>query len=575
MSKDNMTLTISAKDLASATFQRVKASGIAMGVAIGNLASKAVVGMVNGLRGWVNEALEAEKANVMLDAALRGSGQYTADLSKKYRDLANAIQDETGASDESVKSNIALLVSMGVLPQKMDAAARGIQALSALNIEGSMAARAISRALNGDIAAFDRLSPEVRNATTITEKYAAANKLLEAGYAQQKANLQTVGGAWQALKGRIGDAREEIIGAIFEGLKLGKTFDSMQSSVGAFLKSESFKNFTDRLRDGAAFAKDIMGALTTPGGFTETLGNIGNLILAAMKDGADYLKNQMKEKTGVGKAAGTFKLIGAGAKAWLMNAGDQQHVVERVVDAMGMAQAEIDNGSGGGGNLVAMIAKMKADFEKRKAGTEATPNVAIFGGEAPGKEGEKARHNQALLNAGEEIALKEQDRKLGIEAKITSAKEHQLGVEKEISRLAEEEQQDRTIAQNARRAAANIAKVGVADWIANARQANDNLKDENKRNRKENRRLDELRRRQAAGIKLSDKDIADLAAADRQKNQAATLAQAAAKAAKEAEDLKQKQEKYQEDTRKLQDRIALATESLVKKIDTVLVDGGQ
>jgi len=290
MSKDNITLTLSAKDLASGVVGRVRASTIALGTAVGMLAAKMVTGAINGLRGWVNEALEAEAANVKLDASLRGLGQYTPQLARQYRDLADAIQDETGSSDESVKANIAMLATMGVLPGQMAEAARAVQAFSAMGLEGAMAARGIAMAIQGDIEGLKRMIPGVRSATNATEAYAAANQFLAAAYEQQKSQLLTVGGAWAALKGRLGDAREEIIGAVFEGTKLGGTLNDMQAAVGRFLKSDSFKGFTDALRDGAAYAKDILKALTSGnGGFGETAVAIGDVILEAMKDGGHYV----------------------------------------------------------------------------------------------------------------------------------------------------------------------------------------------------------------------------------------------------------------------------------------------
>ena len=213
--KHNVGVTISAKDLASGVIQKVSARTVALGVAVGNLASKLISGAVNGVRRWIDEALLAERANVMLDAALRGTGQYTDAVARKMKDLAGAIQDETGAVDEAVKGNIAMLATMGVSVDKMGEAARAVQALSALNFEGSQAAKAVALAMNGNMLGFQRMIPALRNATTETEKVEAVNKVLAAGYAQQKANLNTVGGAWKALKGRIGDAREDIVGAIF------------------------------------------------------------------------------------------------------------------------------------------------------------------------------------------------------------------------------------------------------------------------------------------------------------------------------------------------------------------------
>jgi len=93
MATDSIKIHIGAKDTASAIIQGVQARTVALGVAVGNLASKMAVGMVNAFRSMISAALESEKANVNLDAALRGLGQYTPELSKQYRDLASAIKD--------------------------------------------------------------------------------------------------------------------------------------------------------------------------------------------------------------------------------------------------------------------------------------------------------------------------------------------------------------------------------------------------------------------------------------------------------------------------------------------------
>ena len=291
--KHNVGVTISAKDLASGVIQKVSARTVALGVAVGNLASKLISGAVNGVRRWIDEALLCERANVMLDAALRGTGQYTDEVSRKMKDLAGAIQDETGAVDEAVKANIAMLTTMGVTTDKMGEAARAVQALSALNFEGSQAAKAVALAMEGNMLGFQRMIPALRNAKTETEKVQAINKLIAAGYEQQKANLKTVGGSWEALKGRIGDAREAIIGAVFDGLKLGQTFDSMQAAVGRFLQSDTFKDFTERLKSGADYVTQIVKAMSVNGGTKEVLANMANVILAAFKRGGEIVAEKI------------------------------------------------------------------------------------------------------------------------------------------------------------------------------------------------------------------------------------------------------------------------------------------
>ena len=77
-------------------------------------------------------------------------------------------------------------------------------------------------------------------------------RTIAAGYAQQEAKLQTVGGAWEALKGRLGDAQEAFTNAIFEGLgNSPDTFGDMQTAVGNFLQSDQWNNFLEKLESSA------------------------------------------------------------------------------------------------------------------------------------------------------------------------------------------------------------------------------------------------------------------------------------------------------------------------------------
>ncbi len=561
MATNKLMIEIGAKDMASKVFKNLSASTVAFGVALGNLASKAITAGINGLRRWVDEALEAEKANVMLDASLRGIGQYTPQLAKQYRDLANAIQDETGASDEAGKANIALLASLGVMPENMAAAARGVQALNSLNVEGSMAAKAMARALDGDMSGFDRLSAAVRSATTDQEKAVEIGKFLQAGYEQQKASLQTVGGAWQALKGRIGDAREDMLGAIFEGLQLGKTFDGMQSSLGAFLKSDTFKNFTARLRDGAAYAVSIGKALSAKGGASEVFGELGNVILAALQDGADYLAKKISGALG-GNALSTAAL---GAKGFLKGlfAGDVQ-------GTMGSALGDsIANSFGSGENrLDAAIAKLKSAITKNATVVEESASVA-----------------EDVLNIEDEIAMVDiltlaaKKKKVELENEAVIEKMVQNDLQANITRADEEIERAKRLeaeasqnaARNANAAKAN-ARQGIGEWIANSAKANADLKAFDKSEAKQRRYLARLEEKQGRGVVLSERDQAALDAANRRKGQLGALLGADDAWKKEATDFQKQQGKWEDEKIRLQKLMESHLDSMSKDLKETLKD---
>jgi len=569
MANDKITLEIGAKDLASGVFGRVTKASMAFGVAMGNLASKAITAGINGLRRWINEALEAEKANVMLDAALRGTGQYTPVLAAQFRDLANAIQDETGASDESAKANIALLTTLGVAPDKMSTAARGMQALTALNIEGSMAARALARALEGDFAGFDRLSPAVRLATTDQEKALAISNLLKAGYEQQRATLQTVGGAWAALKGRLGDAREDLIGAVFEGLNLGKTFDSMQAKVGAFLKSESFKGITDRLRESAAFAKDIFSALTTKGTASESFSLIGDLIVAAFYDGSKIVGNAILNgfKLGVKE----IKEWAFGKQKEKLPQGDVNGEVvgfdfaahqraralqDTIPDTPQKEQTEVQK----------VLAKM-ADLRKRHL--EALQKQVDYVEDGAADEAERLQNEQIqndLLTALKEKQVQAACNALVMARQKAAAQARVLAAEQELAAAVEKERAAAQAAEEATAKRKEIQGMSVRDWI-NKQQAGRTAEDEAAKERvADAKRASALRRKRKAGTKLSKRDAEWLNDFEGKPKAEAAAKKAEQDAIQKANQAAIKAEEARQRVEDLQKRTAIAVEAMQKDL---------
>ena len=529
--KHNVGVIVSAKDLASGVIKKVSARTVALGVAVGNLASKLISGAVNGVRRWIDEALEAERANVMLDAALRGTGQYTDEVARKMKDLAGAIQDETGASDEAVKANIALLTTMGVTTDKMGEAARAVQALSALNFEGSQAAKAVALAMEGNMSGFQRMIPALRNAKTEAEKVAAVNKVLAAGYEQQKANLNTVGGAWEALKGRIGDAREDIVGAIFEGFALGKTFNSMQAAVGRFLKSDTFNDFKDRLKSGAAYVKQIIEAMGTDGGTKEVLAAMGNVILAALKDGGEYvaskINNALTGKPRVVKEyvkraheipsdlwGGIVKTFGARMMGASLNdtgrkfgehlAGAKQRWAEPI---------EIDTGGNRtGGNLSAALAKLNDVTQRRSKIAKEYEQLH----DRAEDENELARKSLELednrLEASERAFLSEKaaaerdKRKAEAEEELVRLKEEIKSAEDAIKAAADRERSAREEIATAEENRAKMLKQSISDWIAAQQEEEKGQEAIAKQNAKDRKRAGRLRANQDRGVRLSERD---------------------------------------------------------------------
>ena len=561
--KHNVGVTISAKDLASGVIQKVSARTVALGVAVGNLASKLIAGAVNGVRRWIDEALLAERANVMLDAALRGTGQYTDAVARKMKDLAGAIQDETGASDEAVKGNIAMLTTMGVTTDKMGEAARAVQALSALNFEGSQAAKAVALAMEGNMSGFQRMIPELRNAKTETEKVQAINKVLAAGYEQEKANLNTVGGAWEALKGRIGDAREAIIGAVFDGLDLAGTFDSMQAAVGRFLQSDTFQDFTERLKSGASYVKQIVKAMSVKGGTKEVLANMANVILAALKDGADYVGAKISEAFGrTRKKLDSLapQLTGAARFLGAMSAGASWDEAIRayIMDEMD----EPKGGTKGGGNLDAALKAFSKTVEENVKEYEQLHDRAKEENELARKslESENNRSEvseRAFLSA--KAAAERDKRKAEAEEELASLKERIKSTEDAIAAAADDERSAREEIARYEENRAKMLKQSISDWIAAQQDEEKRQKDVEKQNAKDRKRAARLRADQDRGVRLSERDRDWLNKFDKRDRE---LREGGLKAAEMAADARDRQIAWRKHIEELQRKQTTLTEEI-------------
>lgn len=208
------------------------ASFTAAGAAIGGFAVKAL-----------SSYAEQEKAEAALTASLNAYGETAAGIVPKLKKVAEAIQDETGAADESTLAGMAKLKMLGVQTSKLEEAAKATIALTSVGLKGESAQRAVALAMQGNYDMLNRYIPAIRNATSEQEKAAAFNDLVSRGYEQQKDVLNTTSGAWNALKGRVGDAWEEA----------GKAIEQYSSLTTVLQKvGDKVKELTQRFSDWAA-----------------------------------------------------------------------------------------------------------------------------------------------------------------------------------------------------------------------------------------------------------------------------------------------------------------------------------
>ena len=256
-------------------------SFLAMGTAVAGLAVKAI-----------HAFSPQEAAEKSMEAALRAYGDEVEENTKKVREFAAAIQDETGVADENAIARAAKLRMLGVETGQLEAATKATIALKSAGMGEEQAIRAIASARKGDFQMLQSHIRALRTATTEAEKANIVNDFLTKGYAAQKDQLNTVAGQWGQLRGRIGDVWEEIGRAISQNDMLTDALKRAGDKVKAF--GETVTQWAEsggmvRLIATARYAFE-----TIRNGFAQASGYAG-LAFSAIGDSAEtgfnYIRN--------------------------------------------------------------------------------------------------------------------------------------------------------------------------------------------------------------------------------------------------------------------------------------------
>ena len=196
------------------------AGRILKGVAVATVAlGTAIVAL--GVKSLKSFAVQ-EAAERSLVEAMKAHGDAVDELLPKHKALASAIQDETGAADESTLALMAKLRTLGVTNDEMEKAVKLTMALSKVGMREKTAFRAAADAINGNTTTLTTYIPELRQAKTDTEKMAIVTDMAKRGYEQLSGELDTNSGRWNEMKGRIGDVLEKIGKAVSGGKTLKK-----------------------------------------------------------------------------------------------------------------------------------------------------------------------------------------------------------------------------------------------------------------------------------------------------------------------------------------------------------------
>ena len=233
MADNRVDIEIRANDKASSTFREAGSASESFGERMKKVAASLYVikeayhAVAGAVKAGISVAVDMVKAydvqasaEKALIAAHNAMGEAGKEYIKSELAIAAAIQDETGVGDEVTIQRMARAKALGVETNKLGECAKGVVALTDVGMSEDAARRALAQAYNGNYSALQKYIPALKDVQDETEAQTILNEFLNQGYDRSKEKLDTTSGAWNALKGRIGDAKEVIGQAIVQNSSL-------------------------------------------------------------------------------------------------------------------------------------------------------------------------------------------------------------------------------------------------------------------------------------------------------------------------------------------------------------------
>lgn len=255
----------------------------------------------------IDEAIAAEKSNNAFAASLAQIGQYSKAAVESFGDYADALSAQTGISDDAIKQNASMLVTLGKLSGEglNRATAASLDLAQALQVDMSTAFDMVAKAANGSVGTLGKYGIKVDSNLPQSQKFASILGQLESRFGGLAAtNLNTFGGQLDNL-GNSFNKIFEAVGGLFTGggdnvLKKGMLFFSnffreVAASIEAFGKSNS-NVIAGMLDNVLVFGQILNTVLIRP---IEFLGRMGYATFKAIISGLNAI---IAAAANVGKA---------------------------------------------------------------------------------------------------------------------------------------------------------------------------------------------------------------------------------------------------------------------------------
>jgi len=171
--------------------------------------------MVGGSLGsLIDYSNQQEKATNSLRVALANLKQDTDANIMSYSRFASQMQNATNVADENVLGMLALATSMGIVEKKRKDAVQGAiglsKAFASAGLSLETALKGITLATQGDYSMLQRYIPQLRDASSETEKMTILQNAMANGFNLATAEADSGAGAIQKLKNQFNDLKETL-----------------------------------------------------------------------------------------------------------------------------------------------------------------------------------------------------------------------------------------------------------------------------------------------------------------------------------------------------------------------------
>lgn len=202
-------------------------------VTLGDI-QRAVRGVIDIFRGFINAAAEEEAAIKKLEVALRGLGPAAGEAARELQEQAAALQSTTTAADDAIIAGQALVASFTDNVDEIKAAT--VAALDLAQATGTDLRSAfllLGKAAAGETGTLGRYGIIIDENIPRSEKFAAAIAAINEQFGgQAAAAAETYAGRVEQLGNKLGDLGEAIGKSVTQNAALNQAFSDTSATLG-------------------------------------------------------------------------------------------------------------------------------------------------------------------------------------------------------------------------------------------------------------------------------------------------------------------------------------------------------